>query len=33
MPPKTIASLITGALILFALIILATTSTYVERWW
>ena len=29
MPPKTIASLITGALILFALIIVATTSTYV----
>src|SRR6187401_41335 len=29
MPPKTIASLISGALIIFALIIAATTSTYV----
>jgi prohibitin 2 len=29
MPPKNIASLITGALIIFALIIAATTSTYV----
>jgi len=29
MPPKTIASLISGALIIFALIIVATTSTYV----